>query len=124
MRNRSQLYYVFDTNPGEQDYLLGPISRFHKNIRDLKENEELFLGKLGWNERSPSRKSNILSGMFTIHPIAITKPPDCLNYDYSTKGCVLCHQLFRPTETVVQLKCNHLFHYTCLRRRWDAFGVQ
>ena len=63
---------------------------------------------------SPSRMSNVWASLFTFHPIASTSPTQLQHVNYDD-GCVICQYDFVPSQSIVQLHCKHLFHYTCIR---------
>ena len=120
---RKQLYYIFDTTPGANDYFIEPIDLFYRQIKSLIEFETND-PDCKYKSPSPSARANIWAQLFPIHPVASTDPKrhslnNC-NYD---GGCVICLEDFEPTFIIVKLHCSHLFHYTCVRTMWDRPGI-
>lgn len=108
--SRHQLYYVINTAAGEQYCMLQPISDFYEMITNLAAADPLshFTGP------SPSRLSNVWASLFTFHPIASTSLTQLQPFNFDD-GCVICLDNFEPLQSIVQLHCNHLYHYTCIR---------
>jgi Ring finger domain len=121
--SRRQLYYVFDTSNGEQEFFIGPINQFYSEINNLAEHERTDpLCK--YKPPSPSSRANIWAQLFQIHPVASTEPEKSplwsCNYE---GGCIICLESFEPGFIIARLHCSHLYHYTCIRTMWDQTGV-
>lgn len=112
---------VINTADDEDDSLRKPILEFYSTIAGLEATEPPH-GPTGPN---PSRPSNIWSSLFTFHPVASHEPPSWLlaaPCDYRD-GCAICIDDFDPGQSIAQLHCSHLFHYTCIRMTWDRQGI-
>jgi hypothetical protein len=114
----NQLYYVFDTSDNGQYTHCRPLIDSWYQYHQILERIPQFM-----EPDSPSKVANIWSGFFLMHPIAshsLTAPdkpqPTLPLYD---EGCIICMENFIAQETVVELHCKHLFHYTCIRKSWD-----
>ena len=52
----------------------------------------------------------------------------CKDYDINTisfeqTACMICREDYAPQQSVVELKCKHIFHAHCYRGEWDACPI-
>ncbi|RDL34666.1 uncharacterized protein BP5553_07794 [Venustampulla echinocandica] len=111
-----QLYHIFDTTDnGPERMYRESISDFYAYIHDIQQIKEPHLA-----EDSPSRKANIWTSLFPIHPIGLHGPEPLI--PQLEDNCVICMDGFKadPEHPVIaRLHCNHLFHFLCIRDYWD-----
>lgn len=113
-----QLYYIYDTSDNGKPYR-GYIAQFYAYGSFL----ESFPSR-PFNSNSPSRTAGIFDGIYPIQPMAshgkdkpnIPQP----HLRYFEDGCSICRDPFEQGQTIVQLFCDHLYHYTCVRGYWDG----
>ncbi|TAQ89222.1 hypothetical protein B7494_g2435 [Chlorociboria aeruginascens] len=113
LRLFKQVYLIFDTssdpNYGEKNLLKRDIKWFYAHIDYLADKEPL--------SSSPSRRANIFSGLFPIHPLDSNELPARFQ-----DGCAICLEEYE-SSIVVELNCGHVFHHSCIREYFDKPGI-
>lgn len=110
-----QLYIMYDTSPTGKPDFVKLISEFWDR-KDILQSHFLREGPPG-----PSNPGNIWSKLFPIHPIASTNLPDKNRLGQYQGSCIICIEEFADTceSVLVRLKCDHWYHFTCIRGMWD-----
>ncbi|CZT11827.1 uncharacterized protein RAG0_15867 [Rhynchosporium agropyri] len=123
-----QLYCPYKTAPGGdhgQDSEDPMVRGFHEDITEFHQHLAALYATYPQQDPSsfnPSNTANVFSSLFAVHPVASHCIPPEMQQDDWDAGCIVCMDEFDgiSRKLMVQLFCNHYFHYTCVRGFWDV----
>lgn len=115
---RKQLYVVYNTDADtDQAPWHELIEEFYNEIDRLNA-----LPQPGMAADSPSRKGNKFASFFPIQPISSRAAPKSRFGSNFGDPCMICLEIYKPGTTVVQLHCDHYFHWMCILGNMDVAG--